>query len=597
MGANTSKHQQTLKTSASSSTTTLKRTTNNRLPPQKLEDLVDLGTVFPNGLYTATEQDYDARIVRKLIIQRKIAPFYKGLPDAPEPVTPTITTTAADTNNIASLETATSSTGTSNTNDIHSGNDNNSNIPTPSTTITVSSTPDITKLIPKPVPQRSASSSSLLEVSAARTKNTYNNKPLPGRPRSQSHSKVNDVSYDPYAERKKAFVEKMKQREKMLYNDAVECPICFLYYPANINYSRCCDQPICTECFVQIHRPLDAPSQPATCPYCMEENYGIIYEPPAWSEKNPQQHGRARSSSHSSMSGTRHTTSGIGETNIPRRASVDYKDPDVVLVDHIRPNWNKALASKVQSGRTTVSRRNSVSAANTSLTSSLAATSSTNNNNNRSTNNRSRHNNFFSRSSSSNSNSNSSGNNGGTTRGALSSLFVTRPGRSASSAAAAEYNQYLSNMRVSNMDLEDWMVMEAIRLSLAEQEERERKEALEKRKKEEQEQQQGSSLSNEAECSDSQADNSEETISHDKCQQKMNDTQTQGEDLCNQNLDTTLMAAVITSHSTNLSSAASPSISSSSSSSESISSAASSTKKQSTTTSSASTTTVAPFTI
>jgi hypothetical protein len=49
-----------------------------RLPQQKIEDLVDLGSVFPNGLYTTTEQDYDPRIVRSLIIARKIAPFYKG---------------------------------------------------------------------------------------------------------------------------------------------------------------------------------------------------------------------------------------------------------------------------------------------------------------------------------------------------------------------------------------------------------------------------------------------------------------------------------------------------------------------------------------
>jgi hypothetical protein len=48
-----------------------------------------------------------------------------------------------------------------------------------------------------------------------------------GRPRSaSSSSRAKD--YDPYLERKKAYLVKMKQREKMLYNDAVECPICFL---------------------------------------------------------------------------------------------------------------------------------------------------------------------------------------------------------------------------------------------------------------------------------------------------------------------------------------------------------------------------------
>lgn len=53
----------------------------------------------------------------------------------------------------------------------------------------------------------------------------------------------------------------------------------YQYYPANINYSRCCDQPICTECFVQIKRP-EATLEPAACPFCVEPNFGILYHPP-----------------------------------------------------------------------------------------------------------------------------------------------------------------------------------------------------------------------------------------------------------------------------------------------------------------------------
>jgi len=68
---------------------------------------------------------------------------------------------------------------------------------------------------------------------------------------------------------------------------------------------------------------------PATCPFCMEENYGILYESPAWSEKFQA---RSRSGSHSTMTGTRHTTSGVGGSDGPRRESVDHKNPDVVLV-------------------------------------------------------------------------------------------------------------------------------------------------------------------------------------------------------------------------------------------------------------------------
>jgi len=58
----------------------------------------------------------------------------------------------------------------------------------------------------------------------------------------------------------------------------VECPICFLYYPSNINYSRCCNQPICTECFLQIQQPKTG--GPACCPFCVQPDYGVYYNLP-----------------------------------------------------------------------------------------------------------------------------------------------------------------------------------------------------------------------------------------------------------------------------------------------------------------------------
>lgn len=65
-------------TNASKQSGSNKNSKAGRIPQQKIEDLVDLGAVFPNGLYPTTEQDYDPRILQKLIAQRKIAPFYKG---------------------------------------------------------------------------------------------------------------------------------------------------------------------------------------------------------------------------------------------------------------------------------------------------------------------------------------------------------------------------------------------------------------------------------------------------------------------------------------------------------------------------------------
>jgi len=47
-------------------------------------------------------------------------------------------------------------------------------------------------------------------------------------------------------------------------------------------HTRCCDQPICTECFVQIKRaeptPTHLESEPAACPFCMETNFGSVYD-------------------------------------------------------------------------------------------------------------------------------------------------------------------------------------------------------------------------------------------------------------------------------------------------------------------------------
>lgn len=54
--------------------------------------------------------------------------------------------------------------------------------------------------------------------------------------------------------------------------------------------------------------------------------------------------------------------------------------------------------------------------------------------------------------------------------GDQSRLPTARPSRSASSV---DYDQYVANMRDMNLDLEEWMVTEAIRLSLAEQQQQE----------------------------------------------------------------------------------------------------------------------------
>jgi hypothetical protein len=57
--------------------------------------------------------------------------------------------------------------------------------------------------------------------------------------------------------------------------DLDECPICFLWYPGGLNRSKCCGQSICTECFLQFKKP--APARPIECPFCKAQNYTVKF--------------------------------------------------------------------------------------------------------------------------------------------------------------------------------------------------------------------------------------------------------------------------------------------------------------------------------
>ncbi|KAI9314736.1 hypothetical protein BX666DRAFT_2028997 [Dichotomocladium elegans] len=63
--------------------------------------------------------------------------------------------------------------------------------------------------------------------------------------------------------------------DSRLFEQVVECPICLLYYPIFINYSRCCHQPICTACFLKLRRSPLSPLQAPACPFCVEPNFGV----------------------------------------------------------------------------------------------------------------------------------------------------------------------------------------------------------------------------------------------------------------------------------------------------------------------------------
>ncbi|KAF7543087.1 hypothetical protein G7Z17_g11024 [Cylindrodendrum hubeiense] len=164
--------------------------------------------------------------------------------------------------------------------------------------------------------------------------------------------------------------------EVFLYKDADDCPICFLSYPPYLNRTRCCDQPICSECFVQIKRvephlpehhpngetrnptegltPEDAPemliSEPSSCPYCQQPEFGVTYDPPpfrrglTYSAPPGNFSSATAMSSQSSLNSTLQPTS-PSHTGRRRTHSLSANAPNVITTDRVRPDWATKLAS------------------------------------------------------------------------------------------------------------------------------------------------------------------------------------------------------------------------------------------------------------
>ncbi|TFK27324.1 hypothetical protein FA15DRAFT_586626 [Coprinopsis marcescibilis] len=245
---------------------------------------------------------------------------------------------------------------------------------------------------------------------------------------------------------KRPNVGKEFRPEAAIYRGAVECPICFLYYPQNINHSRCCDQAICTECFVQIKRAEPTTthivSEPAACPYCVQDNFGIVYSAPPW---------RAGIGSEGCNPITpAEATRQVEQANLPthkrRQKSYSADSPEVVTTDQIRPDWEAKLAAVRAAVQRRANRRIIMRQVGDRLipvgigriqTPEEAAAEAAN---------------------------------GG-----------SRRRRHHNPPPNGEYAQY---MGMSGQDLEELMLMEAMRLSMIDHEEHQKKEADEKRKKE-----------------------------------------------------------------------------------------------------------------
>ena len=292
--------------------------------------------------------------------------------------------------------------------------------------------------------------------------------------------------------------------EVHLYKDASECPICFLYYPPYLNRTRCCDQPICSECFVQIKRPDPHPpehgepdsnapapaegaqpeqesqlvSEPSACPFCVQPEFGVTYASPSF--RRGLTYAADPGARSPNLTSPVSSTSSLASANLApipgrrRATSLSATDPAVVTTDKVRPDW----AQKLASARAHAARR---SAAATALHTAAYLMNSGS---------ESRGLGSLGRRGLRRATQGDTGRSGSPALNALA--FLTErpdrtPPRAPDTDSAEEGGGNIAPPRDSSRrtridDLEEMMMMEAIRLSLASEEERLRREEKEARK-------------------------------------------------------------------------------------------------------------------
>ncbi|KAJ9638481.1 SNF1-interacting protein [Knufia peltigerae] len=472
------------------------------------EENVDGGYLVTQGVYVGTE-DFNKGIVRQLMIERRLAPFWRGLNDFSESwaehqlmaaargmaIPPADEVPPELEYQLAKRITADKTTQSALKNLTIPIGGRSQSFQSDSSAPLSPAMNSLPLPSPSSPPPTSLSGTNILSRTRAKTLASLTTS---SRGNSQADMTPREFQLPP-----DPFVNG-QPIEVYLYKDASECPICFLYYPPYLNTTRCCEQPICSECFVQIKRPDPHPpeheqpdpnappvseaereaqaegllvSEIATCPYCKTPDFGITYTAPPFRRgltygvgSQPYQVMSARSSQTSISSGA--VSPGPGRR---RGTSLSANAPEVITTDKIRPDW----ATKLAAARAHAARR---SAAATALhTAAYLMNGQTADS--RSFSGFSRRN-MLRRSTLDNADSN--------TNSSLSALAIlaerhaarqqeaeTREGR----ANAALPPPRGSSSRRSRMDdLEDMMMMEAIRLSLASEEERRRKEEKEARK-------------------------------------------------------------------------------------------------------------------
>jgi hypothetical protein len=316
------------------------------------EEHVDGGYLVTLGTYVGPE-DFSKQIVRQLQIERRLAPFWKGLDDHSDSWTEAQLVAAARGLPVPAAD----------------------EVPPDIARIIshASSNPDVTvDSLMVPITGRSqsyqADGSASLSTSQplSPTNTSQTSQLLRGRAKTLASlaTGIKSSSSDLTPQEVRLSNDPLvngQPLEACLYKDAAECPICFLYYPPYLNRTRCCDQSICSECFVQIKRPDPHPpeheqpgeprrpeeeadmliSEPAACPFCVTPEFGVTYDPPPFRRGLAYANSNALASPTSAMS----SSSSLQAPVIRRRAtSLSANAPQVVTTDKVRPDWAKKLA-------------------------------------------------------------------------------------------------------------------------------------------------------------------------------------------------------------------------------------------------------------
>ncbi|KAJ5599986.1 hypothetical protein N7450_001053 [Penicillium hetheringtonii] len=474
------------------------------------DEHVDGGYLVTQGVYVGTE-DFNKAVVRQLMIERRLAPFWRGLNDFSEswaehqlmaaargmdipppdeipagleytPPKAADTKEPTDTTNIQHLTVPITSRSQSDNSDV-------SQVSNPATSLPSATSPIASGTSASPLFRTRAKTLAALTTSKHGSQTDLTPREL-------------QLPRDPFVNGQPIEVN--------LYKDASECPICFLYYPPYLNRTRCCDQPICSECFVQIKRPDPHPpehgepdpnapaptegeraeqeegqliSEPSACPFCVQPEFGVTYAPPAFRRgltyaADPNARFSPNVTSPVSSTSSLSSANLAPVTGRRRATSLSATDPTVVTTDKIRPDW----AQKLANARAHAARR---SAAATALHTAAYLMNSGSSNDSRGL--------GLGRRGLRRATHGDSGRSGSPALNALAFLSERqeRTPRAAAPAPDTDSNEEGSgniapprdsSRRTRIDDLEEMMMMEAIRLSLASEEERRRRDEKEVRK-------------------------------------------------------------------------------------------------------------------